>query len=114
MLRAIPKGFWSPGYKILEGNALVATIAPSWSCESASITIQGAVYKAYREGLMSGAFLLERDGAIVIRAVKPSALYRSFQVECDGKRFTLEAESVGYRKFVLLEDGSHLGSVFPE
>jgi hypothetical protein len=114
MLRAIPKGWWSPGYRILEGNSLVATIAPSWSREAATITIQGATYKAYREGFMSGAFLLESDGVMGMRAEKPSALYRSFQVECNGRRFTLEAESVGYRKFVLIADGRHFGSVYPE
>ena len=58
----------------------------------------------YREGLMSGLSFLS-GGSILARAVKPSALYRSFQVEHAGKQYTLEAETVWSKKVVLSEVG---------
>jgi hypothetical protein len=114
MLRAVPKGWFSSGYEVLENNAVVAVIDPSWTREAAELNIQGATYRAYREGLMSGAFLLESGSALLARAVKPSAFFRSFEVEHAGKQYTLEAESAAYRKFVLTEAGTEVGSIYPE
>ena len=114
MLRAVPKHWFSSAYKVLEHNTAIAVIDPSWWREAGDLTINGARYRVYREGLMSGAFVLEQGSSILARAEKPSALYRSFLVEYDGVKYTLEAESVMYRKFALSVDGKQIGSVYPE
>jgi hypothetical protein len=114
MLRAFPKSWFSPDYKVLEDNAIIAIVALSWMREAGELTIAGSSYRVYREGLLTGSFVLESDGSILASADKPSAFYRSFLVKHDGKEYTLEAESAGYRKFVLLEGGKQLGSVYPE
>ena len=114
MLRAVPKSWFSSGYKVLDNNSTVAIVELSISREAGTLTIQGTTYNAYREALLSGAFILEKDGSILARAIKPSAVYRSFQVELEGKKYTLEAESIGRRKFVLSENGVRVGSVSPE
>jgi hypothetical protein len=113
MLIAVPKNWFSPGYRVLEDNNTVAIVDLSRLREAGVLTIQGSTYRVYREGLMSGAFILESGGSILARAVKPSALYRSFQVDHDGRQYTLEAESAGFRKFVLYESGVRIGSIYP-
>jgi hypothetical protein len=114
MLRAVPKRWFSSDYKVLENDTAIAIIDASLMREAAELTIKGSTYRAYREGLVSGAFILEGGGAMLARAVKPSALYRSFEVELEGRRLTLEADSVWTRKFVLSERGVPVGSVYPE
>ena len=114
MLRAVPKSWFSKDYKVLENNTAIAIIDPSWWREAGDVNIKGTHYRVYREGLMTGAFVLEHGSSILARAEKPSALYRSFLVEYDGMKYTLEAESALHRKFVLSEDGKRIGSVYPE
>jgi len=114
MLRAIPKGWFSSVYKVLDNNTHVATLDPSYFREAAELTIKGSTYSLYREGLMSGAFILKTGDSILARALKPSALYRSFQVEQAGKQYTLEAEAVLSKRFVLSEGGVRVGAVYPE
>ena len=118
MLRAAPTSWWSQDYKLLEGDTVVAIIDVSCWREAGELNVKGASYRVYREGLMSGAFilegLLETGGQIRARAEKPSALHRSFLVEHGGRQYTLEAESAFLRKFVLAEGGQLRGSVYPE
>ena len=115
MLRGVPKSWFSTGYKLLENNTTIAIVDLSNWREAGELTIKGSTYRVYREGLMSGAFLLEDDtGSILSRAEKPSALYRSFLVEHGGRTYTLEAESTWFRKFILSEGGMQIGSVYPE
>jgi len=114
MLKAVPKSWFSSDYKLLENDTTVTIIDSSWWREAAELTIKGSTYRVYREGLMSGSFVLEGDGSILARAEKPSAFYRSFVVEHGGKKYTLEAESAMFRKFVLSEGGQQIGSVYPE
>ena len=114
MLRAVPKSWLSSDYRILENDTPIALINSSSWREAGELVIQGATCRVYREGLLSGAFVLECDGSILARAVKPSAVYRTFQVEHGEKKYTLEAESAWFRKFVLSEGGKPIGSVYPE
>jgi hypothetical protein len=115
MLRAVPKSWFSPGYKLLENNNTIAIVEISRWREAGELIIRGSTYRVYRQGLMSGFFVLEDDaGSILARAEKPSALYRSFLVEHGGKTYTLEAESSLFRKFILSDGGRQIGSVYPE
>lgn len=99
---------------MLENGIPVAIVDLSWWRETGGLTIKGSTYRVYREGLMSGSFILESDGSVLARAEKPSAFYRSYLVEHGGKKFTLEAESAFFRKFILSEGGQRIGSVYPE
>ena len=76
--------------------------------------VQGVTYTARREGLMSGAFLLESTAGVVARATKPSALRRPLIVEHSGRRYTLRAASALRREFALLDGSTRIGSLSPE
>jgi hypothetical protein len=114
MLRAVPKHWLSSEYKVLENETAIASVDSSLFREAATLTIKGKTYRAYREGWMSGLFILEGDGTILSRAVKPSALYRSFQIEHERRQYDLKAESAWLNRFVLSERGVRLGSIYPE
>ena len=76
-----------------------------WWREKGLLTVHGIDYMVYREGLTSGAFILELDGTVLARAEKPSAFHRAFLIEHAGKQYTLRAKSAFRRAFLLL-DGS--------
>ncbi|MEK6283653.1 MAG: hypothetical protein AABN95_25140 [Acidobacteriota bacterium] len=114
MLQAVPKGWFSSKYIVSENDTPIGMIDMSGWRESAELTIKGAIYQVYRQGLMTGSFVLDAGGSILARADKPSAFYRSFVVEVGGKKYSLEATSTFSCKFVLSEEGKQIGSVHRE
>ena len=91
----------------------MADIDVSWWRETAVLTIEGRRCRVYREGLMSGAFLLESAGTVLARAEKPSAFRRTLRIHYEGRGFTLRATSVSRRYFVLLDGSRQIGSLAP-
>ena len=73
MLKATPKSWFSWNFTVMGGAQPVADIDVSWWREKGLLTVQGTTYKVYREGLMSGAFILESARTVLGRATKPSA-----------------------------------------
>jgi len=115
MLEAIPKTWFSWDFDIVDpGGQPVANLDMSAWREKATFAVGDTTYRIHRERLMSGAFLLEGEGAIVARAVKPSAFRHSFVVHQDGREYTLSRRSAFRREYVLRQDAREVGSVAPE
>ena len=62
---------------------------------------------------MSGDFVIERDGALLARAEKPSAFLNAFVLEYERKRYTLRRKSAWTRKVLLLDGERVLGTLSP-
>ena len=114
MLKAIPKRWFSWDFTVMEGSQPVADIDVSWWREKGLLTVHGTDYTVYREGLMSGAFILELDGTVLARAEKPSTFHRAFLIEHAGKQYTLRAKSAFRRAFLLLDGSREIGALSPE
>lgn len=113
MLEAIPKGWFSWDFTIRQEDRIVADIDISVWREKALLVVEGKPYKVYREGLVSGAFILESDGSVLAKAWKPSAFRRSFNIEYGDEQFTFSAKSPLGRGFVLLDASGEIGSLSP-
>ena len=98
----------------MDGAQPVADIDVSRWRERGLLTVQGLTYEVYREGQMSGAFILKSAGSVLARAKKPSAFRRSFIIEHAGRQYTLRATSAFRRQFLLLEGSREIGSLSPE
>lgn len=114
MLKVISKSWFSWDYIVTDGASPIAEIDVSWWREKGVLTVRGSTYDVYREGLISGAFLLESDGSILARAEKPSAFRRSFELECGKKFYMLRAASAFRRKFVLVDGDREVGEIGPD
>jgi hypothetical protein len=114
MLQMIPKPFsWT--FSVMDGAEPVAdSVDRSWWSDKGELTVQGVTYTARREGVMSGAFVLESTAGVLARATKPSAFRRSLIVEHSGRQYTLRAASALRREFVLRDGSTRIGSVAPE
>jgi hypothetical protein len=114
MLKAVPKTWFSWDFTIFEGDRPVADIDISWWRERGRLVVRDESYAVYREGLLSGAFVLEAEGRVLARADKPSAFLRSFVVEHEGRSYTLRARSPFRRELVLLLGSEEVGSISPD
>jgi hypothetical protein len=114
MLIAAPRRWFSWDFTVTDGSRSVATIDVSWWREQGTLTIGGADHRVFREGMLSGDFVLEAAGSVVARACKPSAFRAVFAVEHAGRRYTLRRESMLRRRMVLLEGDRTIGSLSPQ
>src|SRR5262245_52283506 len=115
MLKLIPKNWLTWDFIVTDGVSPIAEIDDhSWWREKGILLVQGSTYKVYQEGLMSGAFLLESSGSILARAEKPSVFHRSFDIEYEQKFYTLRADLVVHRKFVLIDGDRKVGWLRPD
>lgn len=111
MVEAIPQGIFSKDFHLWRDGRPVAELdVSSWS-EKADVDIEGVPYRLYRQGMMSGAFVLERDGQIIAQAHKLSALSDTFEIHADGRTLTLRKESFWSSDFGLFEGEQRLGGI---
>lgn len=113
MLTAIPRHWLSWDFTLVnEGKALAEIDTSSWR-EKGTLTVSNTVYRVYREGLFSGAFVLENNGTVLARAEKASALSRRLIIDVDGARFELRPRAMFSRGFQLLEGNEVVGTLSP-
>lgn len=71
-------------------------------------------FEIRKHGVFSGHWTLEQAGAVVAEAHKPSAMFRSFEVQSGDVHITVRAETPFTRVFVI-EDGPRvIGYVRPD
>jgi hypothetical protein len=114
VLTAVPTHWYSQDFTLRDGDRTLAELDFSSWRERGVLTIDGRDYRVYREGAMSGAFILELDGTEIARAEKPSAFHRMFIVRHAGQEWELRAASALRRKFVLLQGSNEVGVIAPE
>jgi hypothetical protein len=95
-----------------EGQKIALLDSSRWRVAGA-ISMGRQTYQLYREGLMSGAFLLEYEGQVVARAIKPSAFRSQFDLEFHGRRYSLIRASVFGRGFAVFQGEVVVGSIRP-
>jgi len=105
MLTIIPKAWYSWDFSVVDGDRQLASMDLSSWREKGILTIEGVKHRVYREGAMSGDFVLERDGTVLARGTKPSAFFSTLIVAHQGREYRLEKKSVWRRAFVLLACG---------
>lgn len=107
MLRAVPESWFSSNFGIYEAEAPAAShplarVSLSRIKEAGELTIEDVGHRMRREGLVSGAFVLEREGSELARADKPSAFFNRFEIGHRGQSYELKKDSIWRRRFVVL------------
>ena len=107
----VPLRWYSWDFDLLEGSRRLAHLDLSAWGEKGVLSVDGINHRVYREGVMSGDFVMTRDGLELARATKPSAFRSTFIVAWNGREYTLKRKSMWRRAFVLLDGETELGSV---
>jgi hypothetical protein len=110
----VPKRWYSWDFSVTSGDRTLAVLDVSAWCERAEIVIGDVTHRVFREGAMSGDFVIARGDHELARAAKPSVFRNTFVVHYDGTDYTLRKASVWRRAFVLLEGERQIGSIAPE
>jgi hypothetical protein len=113
MLEASPRHLFSNDFVVRSSGRIVGTLDVAIWRERAELEVDGIWYRLYREGMMSGAFVLERAGAIMARAVKPSAFRSRFDVDLGGRPVTLRKLSAFRRTFGIFSGDQQVGVIRP-
>jgi hypothetical protein len=114
MLTAIPRHWFSWDFTLFEKDRSLAEIDMSAWREKGELTVTNTTYRVYREGLFSGAFILEGNGAVVARAEKPSAMTRRVVLNFGSTQFELKPRStLFFRTFHLLSGKRIVGTLSP-
>ena len=113
MLEAVPRHLFSYDFVVRSASGDVATLDVALWRERAEFELDGVPYRMYREGLMSGAFILERAGFPIATAAKPSAFRAAFELETGGRSYSLRRLSIFSRHFGLFSGDTQIGSVRP-
>lgn len=115
MLRAIPRSLFSWNFSILEDSAEVAGLEVAWMRERGRLFLaDGTEYNLYRQGWLSGPFVLEGEGVILAQAEKPSALTRRFEIAYGRQQLCLVARSPFTRAFGIYDGDDEIGGIFPD
>jgi hypothetical protein len=114
MLQIVPTHWYSWDLRVLDESRPVADIAISQWREKGALTIGETTYRVYREGPMSGDFVLEHAGSTLARAEKPSFFRREFVIRHAGREYTLRPESMFRRTFLLLDGSRQVGFLAPK
>jgi hypothetical protein len=109
----VPLHWYSWDFDLLEGTRRLAHLDLSAWREKGVLAVDGINHRVYREGMMSGDFVIARDGLVLAKATKPSAFRSSFMISWSGREYTLRKKSIFGRRFVLLDGEQQIGSVAP-
>jgi hypothetical protein len=111
MLEAKPISIFSRDFRIEAEGRQIALLDVAFWREAGEVSIEGRPYELYREGLMSGDFVLESEGQTLARAIKPSAWFSEFDLEIKGRRYLLKRHFIFGKSFSVLQDDAVVGSV---
>jgi hypothetical protein len=105
--------WYSLDFNVTEGARHLAHVDVSAWLEKGILTIDGVAHRVYRQGMMHGDFLLEREGVVLARATKPSAFRNRFVIRHDGRTYELARASIWQRRFVVRSGDAEIGSLQP-
>lgn len=114
MFRAIPKNVFSWNFSIWQGDRRIGELDFAWLRERGRLQIADTVFQLNRQGLWSGDFTLEHDGAVLARANKPNPFRRYFDLEFEGRAFVLKAFAPITRSFGLYQGDTPIGTIQPD
>lgn len=113
MIEAAPRRLMSSDYVFSADGEPLMELDVSSLREKAEVTVDGTHYSFRREGVLRGAFVLERDGVVVAEAAKPSAFRNTFEIALGERALTFRKVSIWRREFGLFHDGQQIGGVSP-
>ena len=107
----VPTHWYSWDFDLSDGDRRLARVEmSSWRVKGV-LEIDGINHEVYREGVMSGDFILKRDGLVLATASKPSAFRKAITLAYNGHEYTLRKPSFGSLAWAVYEGETELGSV---
>lgn len=113
MLEATRRHLFSSDFVVRSPSGATVELDVAVWRERAEFDVDGARHRLYREGRMRGAFVLERAGFPLAKAIKPSAFKTRFEIEFQGRTYVLRKRSVFSRRFIVTLGEQEVGGIRP-
>jgi hypothetical protein len=113
MLTCLPQSLCSWNYRVTGAPSGEALLTFNVFNEQGTITLGGVELAVRKHGWASGQWSLERAGETYASAQKPSALFRSYDIQCGDSQITVKAYSPFSRCFNVLDAGALVGTIEP-
>jgi hypothetical protein len=112
MLRAIPTGWWTVKYELLDSEVVVGLVEFNFGRDGAKIYVGNETYNVRGEGWFSREYHLESPGNGIIASAGNPAFSGRFAVNFGNRSYSLEKESGLLNQNYILVDGTGvLGSI---
>lgn len=113
MLTLHPSGIFARTIRVTNNGHEVATIKDRAIWEGSRILIQGVQYDLSRTGMLSGDYVLSRNGQMIARGHKPSMVSRRMTAEFAGQNYDLVPDGVFTSRFRVERFGERVGTIGP-
>lgn len=113
MMTGTPTSVFSWNFRVDGGASGPALLRFQFFSEQGSIEVAGREFTVRKHGPLSGRWTLEREGAVEAEANKPSALFRSFEIQSGAGLFRLKAASAFTRSFEIRSGDRSVGTIRP-
>lgn len=111
MLTARPQRIFSSRFELHDDDGTVGDLKMSNLRESAKAVVNGRQLTFYRDGFLRGPYLLEADGKLIAKAMKPSFLRANFEISFGNARCELKKKGLFRSAFEVLAEGRVVGKV---
>jgi hypothetical protein len=113
MIECLPKSICSWNFSAEGLSSGLVSIEYDWFTEQGRIVAARMGYDIRKHGAFSGRWTLEQANEVVAEAHKPSAMFRSFEVNSHSLRFSIRAASALTRAFEFVIGEQVVGVVRP-
>jgi hypothetical protein len=112
MLRAIPKGWWTLKYELLENDEAVGLVEFNFGSEGAKIHVRDDTYEVRSKGWFSREYFFETaERRFIASAVNPVFSGR-FEVHFDNRLYSLQKDKgLLNTTYVLIDGDDVIGSI---
>jgi hypothetical protein len=115
MLRAIPKGWWTLKYELLDNEEVVGLVEFHFATEGATITIGSEVYEARGKGWFNREYFFETAERRFIASAENPAFSGRFEVNFDNRLYSLQKDKgLLNTTYVLIDGDGVIGSITPD
>lgn len=112
MLRAIPTGWWTLKYELLNNEEVVGLVEFNFGSEGAKITIGSEAHNVRGEGWFNREYFLESADSSIIASAENPVFSGRFVVNFNNRTYSLEKESgLLNPNYILLEGSDVIGSI---
>jgi hypothetical protein len=113
MLTCVPQSLCLWDYRVFGTSGGAAALTFNFFTEQGSIWVGDAEFAVRKHGPMSGHWSLEHGQRTLADATKPSAMFRSFELQVHDLHFTLTAQSPLTRCYDMLCGDRCVGTIRP-
>ena len=113
MLTCLPESLCSWNFRVVDPSRQISFVRFDFFTEQGVIQHEGAQYRIIKHGWLSGQWSLIASDVTFARAVKPNALFRSFDISTQEYSLVTRAQTFVTRAYDIFTPSRRVGVIMP-